>query len=59
MNLLIIASNTPNWDVLKNHLYREGRISKEHCKKILKDTLAMISMQNLGVIMISFYRKGA
>jgi serine/threonine-protein phosphatase 2B catalytic subunit len=39
------ASNTPNWEVLKNHLYREGRVSKEHCKKILKDTLAMISKE--------------
>jgi hypothetical protein len=24
-------------------MYREGRVSKEHCQKILKDTLALIS----------------
>ena len=22
---------TPNWEVLKSHLYKEGRVSKEHC----------------------------
>lgn len=38
-----LASNAPNWEVLKNHLYREGRVTKEHCRKILKDTLALIS----------------
>ena len=27
----IIASNAPNWELLKNHMYREGRVSKEHC----------------------------
>ena len=38
-----LASNAPNWEVLKNHLYREGRVTKEHCKKILRDTLSMLS----------------
>lgn len=38
-------ANSPSWEVLKNHLYREGRITKEHCKKVLRDTLAMISKQ--------------
>ena len=38
-----IASNIPNWEVLKNHMYREGRVSKEHCQRILRDTLALIS----------------
>ena len=26
-----IESNAPNWETLKNHLYKEGRLSKEHC----------------------------
>jgi serine/threonine-protein phosphatase 2B catalytic subunit len=21
----------PNWEALKTHLYKEGRVSKEHC----------------------------
>lgn len=33
----------PNWEILKNHLYKEGRLSKEDCKKVLKDTLTLIS----------------
>ena len=24
-------STRPNWELLKNHMYREGRVSKEHC----------------------------
>ena len=39
----VIVSIMPYWEVLKNHLYREGRLSKEHCKRILKDTLGLIS----------------
>jgi serine/threonine-protein phosphatase 2B catalytic subunit len=38
-----LASTIPNWELLKNHMYREGRVSKEHCQKILRDTLALIS----------------
>ena len=37
----------PNWEALKTHLYKEGRVSKEHCQKILKDTLALISKRQL------------
>ena len=33
----------PNWEVLKTHLYREGRVTKEHCHKILRDTMAIFS----------------
>ena len=36
-------SVTPNWEQLKSHMYREGRVSKEHCHRILRDTLAIIS----------------
>jgi len=50
-----IASTIPNWELLKNHMYREGRVSKEHCQKILRDTLALISNQWKAFI---FYRKG-
>ena len=27
----MIESNVPNWEILKTHLYREGRITKVHC----------------------------
>lgn len=33
----------PNWELLKTHLYKEGRVSKTHCNKILRDTLNLIS----------------
>jgi serine/threonine-protein phosphatase 2B catalytic subunit len=26
-----IETNAPNWESLKSHLYKEGRVSKEHC----------------------------
>ena len=26
-----IESNAPNWEALKTHLYKEGKVSKEHC----------------------------
>jgi serine/threonine-protein phosphatase 2B catalytic subunit len=39
----LLESNAPNWELLKNHMYREGRVSKEHCQRILRDTLALIS----------------
>jgi hypothetical protein len=38
-----LGSNMPNWEVLKTHLYREGRVTKEHCHKILRDTMAIFS----------------
>eukprot|EP00347_Sterkiella_histriomuscorum_P002668 403367261 len=38
-------TNAPNWEALKNHMYREGRVSKEHCQRILRDTLAMIKKE--------------
>ena len=41
--LYLVDSNAPNWELLKNHMYREGRVSKEHCQRILRDTLALIS----------------
>lgn len=25
------SSNMPNWEVLKTHMYKEGRVSREHC----------------------------
>ena len=28
---ILIASNAPNWELLKTHMYKEGRVSKEHC----------------------------
>jgi len=37
------GSTHPNWEVLKAHLYKEGRVTKEHCKRILRDTLGLIS----------------
>jgi len=40
---LFLESTIPNWEVLKNHMYKEGRVSKEHCQRILRDTLALIS----------------
>ena len=42
--ILSVASTIPNWELLKNHMYREGRVSREHCQKILRDTLALISI---------------
>jgi serine/threonine-protein phosphatase 2B catalytic subunit len=39
-----VIDNIPNWEILKSHLYREGRITKEHCQKLLRDTLALISI---------------
>lgn len=39
----LLGTNMPNWELLKNHLYREGRVTKEHCHKILRDTLAILS----------------
>ena len=38
-----IGSNMPNWEILKTHMYREGRVTKEHCHKILKDTMNVFS----------------
>lgn len=38
-------AKAPNWEALKSHLYREGRVSKEHCRRILKDTLALIKKE--------------
>jgi serine/threonine-protein phosphatase 2B catalytic subunit len=49
--LNFIESNIPNWEALKTHLYKEGRVSKEHCQRILRETLAMISIVR---IMINF-----
>jgi serine/threonine-protein phosphatase 2B catalytic subunit len=37
----------PNWDLLKTHLYKEGRITKAHCHRILKETLALISKNTI------------
>lgn len=41
--IISLASNVPNWEALKQHMYKEGRVSKEHCMKILRDTLTLIS----------------
>ena len=49
-----LDSNAPNWELLKNHMYREGRVSKEHCQRILRDTLAMISKW----VVFKFCREG-
>lgn len=35
--------NIPDWKVLRDHLHKEGRISKESCLSILNDTLSMLS----------------
>lgn len=50
LTVKFIASNAPNWELLKNHLYREGRITKEHCSRILRDTLNVISNHNFILI---------
>jgi hypothetical protein len=26
-----VESNAPDWELLKAHMYKEGRVSKEHC----------------------------
>lgn len=33
----------PDWQALRDHLNREGRVSKEHCHKILNDTMEIFS----------------
>jgi serine/threonine-protein phosphatase 2B catalytic subunit len=33
----------PDWKVLKDHLHKEGRLSKKTCFRLLKDILNMIS----------------
>lgn len=37
--------NIPDWKALRDHLAKEGRISKEHCQKILNDTLSMLKKE--------------
>ncbi len=49
------ATSAPNWELLKTHLHKEGKVSREHCHKILNDTMALISK---NVFLIKF-RKGA
>lgn len=41
---------TPDWKALRDHLSKEGKVSKESCHQILNDTLTMLSKQrvNLG-----------
>jgi serine/threonine-protein phosphatase 2B catalytic subunit len=35
----------PDWKALRDHLSKEGRISKEHCHRILNDTLSMLKKE--------------
>jgi len=39
------TSTIPDWEALKTHMYKEGRVSKEHCMKILRDTLTLIKKE--------------
>ena len=38
-----VVKGLPDWKVLKDHLHKEGRVSKEHCHRILNDALEMLS----------------
>jgi serine/threonine-protein phosphatase 2B catalytic subunit len=33
----------PNWRALKDHLHKEGRLSRESCHRLLTDTLNIFS----------------
>lgn len=35
--------NVPDWKTLRDHLSKEGKISKNSCHQILNDTLSMLS----------------
>ena len=35
----------PDWKMLRDHIHKEGRISIEHCHKLLKDTMNIFSKQ--------------
>ena len=35
----------PDWKVLKEHLSKEGRVSKEQCHQILNDTISMLKKE--------------
>lgn len=35
----------PDWKALKEHMSKEGRISKESCHQILNDTLSMLKKE--------------
>ena len=36
----------PDWKQLRDHIHKEGRISIEHCHKLLKDTMNIFSKQS-------------
>lgn len=35
----------PDWKALRDHMTKEGRISKEHCHQILNDSLSMLKKE--------------
>ena len=35
----------PDWRLLKDHLHKEGRVSKDVCHKVLRDTLALFKKE--------------
>lgn len=39
------GKTTPDWKALRDHLNKEGRVSKESCHQILNDTLSMLKKE--------------
>mmetsp|Transcript_30796 Transcript_30796/g.35057 ORF Transcript_30796/g.35057 Transcript_30796/m.35057 type:complete len:488 (+) Transcript_30796:135-1598(+) len=39
------GTSTPDWQVLRDHLQREGRVSKEHIKMIVSTTIQILSKE--------------
>lgn len=40
--MIVNIDTKPDWKALMEHMKKEGRIAKEHCEKILRDTYDLI-----------------
>lgn len=39
------ANAPPDWKILRTHIFREGRISKEHCLELIRAASDLISAE--------------